>query len=112
MTLLCVEIISPDSLVSNYVLETEHTLIRQKLLRKESDKLIELEKAYNFRMKILVAEVTSGILTIDRYLKELKDSIRQHQSMATLFRNKGDHVMADRCVSRVKLMTQEVNSMQ
>ena len=107
-----------DSVFSNQVLEYEHKLISQEIeqltvqRKKIPDELQDAKMAYEIKMNMLVSMVQLGTLTMPMYLEKLKMSIQNTKSLAIKFKQAGRLDEARKAMTRIKLMTQEVEEVE
>jgi hypothetical protein len=107
-----------DSVVSNQVLEYEHKLITQEIeqltvqRKKIPDELQDAKMAYEIKMNMLVSMVQMGTLTMPAYLERLTKSIQDTKALAVKFKQAGRLDEARKAMTRIKLMTQEVDEVE
>ena len=100
--------------MSNQVLEFEVQSVQAEIeALKRSKKpvpedLIELKAAYDMKMNLLVSLIQVGSLTMDGYLRQLKESIEETKSAALHFKRAGRLDLAKTALKRVKLMQEEI----
>ena len=107
-----------DTVVSNQVLEYEHKLITQEIeqltaqRKKIPDEMQDAKMAYEIKMNMLVSMVQMGTLTMPMYLERLKKSIQDCKTLAIKFKQAGRLDEARKAMTRIKLMTQEVDEVE
>ncbi|KAI3636021.1 hypothetical protein MIR68_005902 [Amoeboaphelidium protococcarum] len=103
-----------EAIVSNNVLEMLQTetikaIAEQRSTRsgKSVDDLNDLKQRVDLKMNLLVIQVQTGQLTMERYLAQLKQSIEDHKQMALRFKQLGNLDYARKALARVKVMQSE-----
>ncbi|KAJ1554046.1 Coiled-coil and C2 domain-containing protein 1B [Cladochytrium tenue] len=113
-----VKFLSPDTIVSNMVLETEHAaLAKQVDAMRASGKPVseDLEgrrSGYELRMNILVTMVQLGSLTMPDYIASVKNSIAETKRFALAFKKHGRVDLARQAMMRIKTMSDEVEEVE
>ncbi|TPX53844.1 hypothetical protein PhCBS80983_g06139 [Powellomyces hirtus] len=104
---------SVDLIVSNTVLEKELEQLDAQLItfktqrRPIPDDLTDRKFALQLRMNTLVFRVQAG-LSMEDYVKEVKQSITQHTTWALIFKNNNRKDLALQVLQRIKIMKAEV----
>ncbi|KAJ3036005.1 Coiled-coil and C2 domain-containing protein 1B [Rhizophlyctis rosea] len=109
--------LSPDYIISNQVLEHEHNQILAQIAaaqkeRKSVDDLMDRKTQYQIRMNLLVTLVQAGSLTMSDYIKKVKEAITSTKSAALTFKKAGKLELAKQAMTRIKLMTDEVEEVE
>ncbi|KNC95914.1 uncharacterized protein SPPG_08672 [Spizellomyces punctatus DAOM BR117] len=111
------QFMSADSIISNLVLEKEHEQIVQKITALQAsrkpvpDDLSDRKTAYEIRMSLLVTMVQTGRLSVEDYVKQLQNGIAQNKQIALTFKKGGRIELAKQALTRVKLMTSEMEEL-
>ena len=109
---------SPDHIVSNQVLEYEQAEIVAQITQFQAskklvpDELQDKKNAYEIRMNMLVTMVQLGKLTMEGYIQQVKKSIVETKKMAIEFKHAQKLDLAKRAMTRIKLMTAEVEEVE
>ncbi|KAI8827160.1 uncharacterized protein EV422DRAFT_28179 [Fimicolochytrium jonesii] len=113
---------SPDTLVSNAVLEKELESVTHQILALQKqpssptttstlEDLQDKKLAYELRMNMLVLRVQGG-LSMDGYVNEVKKAIGETTRMAQAFKRAGKVELARQALMRVKWMRAEVEEVE
>ena len=100
-----------DHLMSNDVLEAElELLIKQKaaLLGRADDELDSRIMAVQIAMQVLVAQVSTGALTMEAYLANIKAAAVEMKAAALELKEAGDKQNAVMLLRRIKLIQAEI----
>ncbi|KAJ3112404.1 Coiled-coil and C2 domain-containing protein 1B [Phlyctochytrium bullatum] len=106
--------LNPANLASNLVLEKEYAALTAEIAGLQSAKrpvpeeLNDRKMGYELRMNMLVTLVQIGKLSMEDYIKSVKDSIAANKKMALRFKNLGIQALSLQAMKRVKIMTEEV----
>lgn len=106
---------SPETLFSNFVLETEHGRISAELQQASSlqkQDLVFLKESYELRMNFLVLIVQTGKLSVEEYISQLESGVDVHRKRALMFKKRGRIEEAKQCLARCKLMEAELKEMK
>ncbi|KAJ3050850.1 Coiled-coil and C2 domain-containing protein 1B [Rhizophlyctis rosea] len=109
--------LSPDYIISNQVLEHEHNQLTQQIAaaqaaRKPVDDLMDRKTSYEIRMNLLVTLVQAGSLSMSDYVKKCKEAIASTKTAALTFKKAGKLELAKQAMTRIKLMTDEVEEVE
>ncbi|KAI3654953.1 hypothetical protein MP228_000333 [Amoeboaphelidium protococcarum] len=103
-----------EAIVSNNVLEMLQTETIKAIAEQRStrsgnsvDDLNDVKQRIDLKMNLLVIQVQTGQLTMERYLAQLKQSIEDHKQMALRFKQLGNLDYARKALARIKVMQQE-----
>ncbi|KAI3650410.1 hypothetical protein MP228_003891 [Amoeboaphelidium protococcarum] len=103
-----------EAIVSNNVLEMLQTetikaIAEQRTTRsgKSVDDLNDVKQRIDLKMNLLVIQVQTGQLTMEKYLAQLKQSIEDHKQMALRFKQLGNLDYARKALARIKVMQSE-----
>ncbi|ORY43675.1 hypothetical protein BCR33DRAFT_717350 [Rhizoclosmatium globosum] len=92
------EFLNPDAIASNNVLESEHTaLLAQIAAHKKPvpDDLMDRKAGYELRMNLLVTLVSTGALTMNKYIENVKTNIGTTKKQALLLKQHGKVIMME-----------------
>ncbi|KAJ3194955.1 Coiled-coil and C2 domain-containing protein 1A [Irineochytrium annulatum] len=107
--------LNPETIVSNMVLEEEHTALLAKIAtygKAVPEELADRKMGYEFRMNMLVTNVQLGLLTMDDYIASVKIGIAACKKQALAFKHHGKMDLAKQAMKRIKLMTDEVEEVE
>ncbi|KAJ1345130.1 hypothetical protein BSLG_000645 [Batrachochytrium salamandrivorans] len=108
----------PDLIASNQVLEHEHGQILSKIATLKVTKAVipedlqDKKTAYEIRMNLLVTLIQLGKLTMEDYLAQVKACIATSRTTAIEFKRAGKMDLAKQALTRIKLMTAEVEEVE
>ncbi|KAH6568997.1 hypothetical protein BASA50_000445 [Batrachochytrium salamandrivorans] len=112
------DFLNPDLIASNQVLEHEHGQILSKIATLKVTKAVipedlqDKKTAYEIRMNLLVTLIQLGKLTMEDYLAQVKACIATSRTTAIEFKRAGKMDLAKQALTRIKLMTAEVEEVE
>ncbi|KAJ3077003.1 Coiled-coil and C2 domain-containing protein 1B, partial [Rhizoclosmatium hyalinum] len=109
------EFLNPDAIASNNVLESEHTaLLAQIAAHKKPapEDLMDRKAGYELRMNLLVTLVSTGALTMNKYIENVKTNIGTTKKQALLLKQHGKVELARQAMARIKIMMEEVEEVE
>ncbi|KAJ3288150.1 Coiled-coil and C2 domain-containing protein 1B [Rhizoclosmatium sp. JEL0117] len=109
------ESLNPDAIASNNVLESEHTaLLAQIAAHKKPvpEDLMDRKAGYELRMNLLVTLVSTGALTMNKYIENVKTNIGTTKKQALLLKQHGKVELARQAMARIKIMMEEVEEVE
>ncbi|CAG8592425.1 4859_t:CDS:2, partial [Ambispora gerdemannii] len=112
------ELNSVDNLVSNLVLEQEINLVNNQIASLQaqhkpvSDDLVDRKQALEIKMNLLVIQVQTGQLTMEKYLDQVRKSILNFKKLALFFKQAGKLEEAKRALARSKIMEKEIKEVE
>ncbi|CAG8564590.1 2963_t:CDS:10 [Ambispora leptoticha] len=112
------ELNNVDNLVSNLVLEQEINLVNNQIASLQaqrkpvSDDLVDRKQALEIKMNLLIIQVQTGQLTMEKYLDQVKKSISSFKKLALFFKQAGKLDEAKRALARSKIMEKEIKEVE
>ncbi|EFA78942.1 hypothetical protein PPL_08410 [Heterostelium album PN500] len=102
---------SLDRIVSNDVMEALLESINKQLMAGSAQpELLDRKQAIELKLMILETQVSSGMLTIENYVKQLEEAILKDKILAKKLVGEGKKEKAMLVMQRVKTMTKELES--
>ncbi|KAG0173625.1 hypothetical protein DFQ30_007390 [Apophysomyces sp. BC1015] len=101
---------SVDNLVSNMVLDHEINLVTAMLQKGgANDELADRKQALDIKMNMLIVQVQTGMLDMDRYLQMVQKRMDRDRQLALLFKKHGRMDLAKAALIRKKIMQDELD---
>jgi hypothetical protein len=111
-------ITSVDTLVSNLVIQHEVEAVNAQITTLEAqhksipDDLTDRKNALEIKQNLLVIQVQTGQLTMDKYLDQVRASIVDCKKLALVFKKAGKLEEAKKALGRSKIMEGEVKEVE
>jgi hypothetical protein len=94
------------------VLESEHKALLQRIAAHPNDDLLDLKSGYEIKMQMLVTAIQIGTLDMPKYLSQVKVAIQDTKTVAVAFKKHGKMDLAKQAMTRIKIMTAEVEEVE
>ncbi|GAM20170.1 hypothetical protein SAMD00019534_033450 [Acytostelium subglobosum LB1] len=101
---------SLDRIVSNDVMESMLAVLIPQVATKPTPELIDRKQALEIKMMVLETQVSSGMLTIEAYTKQLENAVLQDKILAKKLVGAGKKDVAIKVMARIKIMNAELAS--